>query len=340
MDKQDILNEMTLISVVVPAYNSEKTLKSTLDDILSQTYRQFELILVDDGSKDSTAEICDQYALKDKRIKVIHQNNGGLSCARNNGTQKASGEYITYIDSDDRINKRYLEYMIRAVTETKADLACGSIDRIREDAKPENQDNEYTVTVFNQKEFIREMLTGKRITVSACCRLVPTKWMVSNPFLDGTYYEDLSNTYKVNLMSQKAAFVDAAQYHYVMRGGSITGQKKITEKQCCDYYFAINTCTDSISKIYPEIEKDIAVLKAKDYMALYLNIHRCPESSSTLTAMEQDVLKWMKGNWKKAAGNSMAPRNVRLRAMLFGISPHLYEKLYYYGIRFKGKKIK
>ena len=329
-----------LVSVVVPAYNAEKTIQNTVDDILSQTYHYYELIIIDDGSRDGTSEICDSFAARDSRIRVIHQTNKGLSCARNTGTREAAGQYITYIDSDDRIDKRYLEYLVRAVTETGADVACGRIDRLREGTEPGEGNEEYAVTLFDRKECIRQMLTGKEITVSACCRLVPTDRMIACPFQEGAYYEDLSNTYKVNLMSEKTAFINVPLYHYVMRGGSITGQKQITEKQCRDYYDAVNSCSEEIIARFPDLEKDAAVLKAKDYMSLYLNIHRCPEQNDELAAIEQDVIRWMGNIWMKAARNSMAPQNVRLRAMLFGISPRLYEKMYYLGIGIKGKKIR
>lgn len=97
------------ISIIVPVYNSEKFLGSCLDSILSQSFRDFELILVDDGSRDSSPRICDDYAQKDSRVKVIHKENGGVSAARNDGLDIAKGEYITFIDSDDWVEREYLE---------------------------------------------------------------------------------------------------------------------------------------------------------------------------------------------------------------------------------------
>ena len=124
---------MPKVSVVVPAYNAENTIEKIVKDILNQSYDDFELILVDDGSDDKTAELCDFFASKDPRVIVLHQQNGGLSNARNNGTKKASGEYVTYIDSDDRVESYYLEFLIRAIEEAGVDIACGRIDRVKED---------------------------------------------------------------------------------------------------------------------------------------------------------------------------------------------------------------
>ena len=96
------------ISIIVPVYNSEKYLGACIDSILSQSFRDIELILVDDGSRDSSSRICDDYAQKDGRVKVIHKANGGVSAARNDGLDIAKGEYITFIDSDDWVEREYL----------------------------------------------------------------------------------------------------------------------------------------------------------------------------------------------------------------------------------------
>ena len=96
------------ISIIVPVYNSEKYLGACIDSILSQYFRDFELILVDDGSRDSSPHICDDYTQKDSRVKVIHKENGGVSAARNDGLDIAKGEYVTFIDSDDWVERDYL----------------------------------------------------------------------------------------------------------------------------------------------------------------------------------------------------------------------------------------
>ena len=102
----------SLISVIVPVYNSEQTLNRCIDSILGQTYRNFELFLINDGSKDRSGEICDEYARKDSRVKVFHKENGGVSSARNVGLDNASGEWITFVDSDDRIGQNFLKNLV------------------------------------------------------------------------------------------------------------------------------------------------------------------------------------------------------------------------------------
>ena len=109
---------MALISVIVPVYNAEKYLNRCIDSILGQTFKDFELILIDDGSKDQSGCICDEYGKKDKRIKVIHQDNKGQAAARNKGVLIAQCDWIAFVDADDLIHQQMLEYLYRAATDT------------------------------------------------------------------------------------------------------------------------------------------------------------------------------------------------------------------------------
>lgn len=119
-------NESVAISVIVPVYNSEEYLAQCIDSILAQTYTDFELILVDDGSTDSSGKICDDYARGDNRVIVIHKENAGVSAARNDGIERAKGNYITFVDSDDYIDSNFLESSFIAIGEAASDLLiCG-----------------------------------------------------------------------------------------------------------------------------------------------------------------------------------------------------------------------
>lgn len=122
---KDIIEE--LVSIIVPVYNAEKYLDKCIESILKQSYTNYELLLVDDGSTDMSAGICDSYALKDERIKVFHQNNAGVSSARNKGIQEACGEYITFIDSDDSIQVVHIEGLITGIKKYHCDLAMGDV---------------------------------------------------------------------------------------------------------------------------------------------------------------------------------------------------------------------
>lgn len=115
-----------LISIIVPVYNVEKYLNKCIDSIINQTYKNIEIILVDDGSTDNSGKICDEYLLRDSRIKVIHKNNGGLSSARNEGINISSGEYIGFVDSDDWVEPNMYEEMYKKILYSNADIVdCG-----------------------------------------------------------------------------------------------------------------------------------------------------------------------------------------------------------------------
>lgn len=118
-----IVHMNNLISVIVPVYKVEKYIKKCIESIINQTYENLEIILVDDGSPDNCGKICDEYAKKDKRIKVIHKENGGVSSARNLGLEKSNGQYITFIDSDDWIEEEYCEILLTTLKEQNADCA-------------------------------------------------------------------------------------------------------------------------------------------------------------------------------------------------------------------------
>ncbi|MFR7519988.1 MAG: glycosyltransferase family 2 protein [Mediterraneibacter faecis] len=116
-------NDKNLISVIIPLYNAEKYLKNCITSVVGQTYRNLEIILVDDGSNDNSLSICEKFALQDNRIKVFHQNNGGVASARNKGLSEASGEFIAWVDSDDSIEPEYIEKLYDAVKEYNADIS-------------------------------------------------------------------------------------------------------------------------------------------------------------------------------------------------------------------------
>ena len=116
---------MNKVSIIIPIYNTEKYLKACLDSVLSQTYENLEIILIDDGSTDNSGKIIDDYAKKDHRIKVVHQKNRGQSAARNEGLKKATGDYISFIDADDKIKPNFIEKLLAPFDETTALTVCG-----------------------------------------------------------------------------------------------------------------------------------------------------------------------------------------------------------------------
>lgn len=149
---------MVGISVIVPVYNAERYLARCIDSILTQTYNNFELILVDDGSTDCSGKICDKYAKADARIKVVHKENGGVSTARNAGIDIAKGEYITFIDSDDFVEREFFKYTFNAAQKSKADCVTAGIRYWYED-NSKNKDCVLTEAYFDVTKDLNKHFT-------------------------------------------------------------------------------------------------------------------------------------------------------------------------------------
>lgn len=210
------------VSVVVPVYKVEKYIKECIDSILSQSYQNYELILVDDGSPDCCGQICDDYASRNNQIKVIHKKNGGLSDARNAGIKIASGEYITFIDSDDAISKDYLEKLVSASVKYNADIVQGELTR---KALPELATDTKQVKTFDSEEAFKELLTWKSVKVYAWAKLYKLSLFHEIEYPVGRLNEDCCTTYKLVLESKKIVCIDNVIYFYRITPNSILTSK-------------------------------------------------------------------------------------------------------------------
>ena len=195
-----------LITVVVPIYKVEKYLEKCIDSIIKQTYENLEIILVDDGSPDKCPQICDEYAKKDSRIKVIHKKNGGLSDARNAGIDIAKGEYITFVDSDDYIEKDYVEVLYDSIKENDSDMAIGSHKVIYENGTILNKETGEK-SVLDAKTVLERILYDENIDLSAWAKLYKTELFEEIRYPKGRVFEDAATTYKLVDKSKKISIV-------------------------------------------------------------------------------------------------------------------------------------
>ena len=148
---------MNLISIIIPVYNVEKYLAKCLDSVLNQTYKNLEIILVDDGSKDNSGAICDEYAKRDNRIIVVHQKNSGVSKARNLGMSMATGDYIGFIDSDDTIEANMYEVLLKNAIESGAEISYCGLKQIQLDGKIDYSNNTLEKRVVKKEEAIKDI---------------------------------------------------------------------------------------------------------------------------------------------------------------------------------------
>lgn len=216
--------ERPLISIVVPIYKVEKYLDHCVTSILNQTYKNFELILVDDGSPDRCPQICDKYAASYSYVKVIHKTNGGLSDARNVGMDIARGTYITFIDSDDYVHPYYLELLFKGIKETGADFSLIGLQQVYNmNFSYDIERDAIHVKKYNAGEALCQILYQTFHDVSASGILLPLSLAKKFKFPVKKKFEDLFTTYQYFLNANSVAFVYAIAYYYLQRGGSIRG---------------------------------------------------------------------------------------------------------------------
>lgn len=238
-----------LISVVVPVYKVERYLSKCIDSILCQTQSDFELILVDDGSPDTCGKICDDYAQKDNRIKVIHQKNAGLSEARNSGIAIARGEYLSFIDSDDYVKKDYLERLYALCMNYNADIsACRFYSTRVNDFFP--KDNETDVAVFNDEK-MKVFLSTKKIGTTAWGKLYKRNLFENIRYPKGKYNEDVFTTYLLVHEANRVVSTSYSGYAYRFNEMGIINEKYSRKKM--DMIEAEIARAKFVKKYYPEL---------------------------------------------------------------------------------------
>ena len=214
---------MPTISVIVPVYNVEPYLRQCVDSILGQTFRDFELILVDDGSPDGCPAICDEYAEKDSRVKVIHKENGGLSSARNAGLDVAAGEYIAFVDSDDWIHPEYLERMLAVIKNIHADMAMCGVEKFWED-KPRAEQFPLADECLPHDKAVSLMTTSIWYHMIACNKLYRKSLFDGIRFPEGYLHEDEAIFHRIVERCNQVALVKDVMYHYRQTKSSIMHQ--------------------------------------------------------------------------------------------------------------------
>ena len=212
-----------MISVIIPVYNVEKYLCKCVDSVINQTYKDLEIILVDDGSPDSSGEICDEYAKKDARIKVIHKENGGLSSARNVALDVANGDYVAFIDSDDYINENTLKEVVEKLDETQADVCMFSHYTVNEHGETAHKLplNKEVYEKEDIKDFILPMFIGptqqEQALLGIVCRQVfKRKTIGSLRFKSERDYfaEDVVFNLEFYVNANKMCIIDKPLYYY------------------------------------------------------------------------------------------------------------------------------
>lgn len=310
-----------VVSVIIPVYNVENYLKDCVDSVVSQTAKNIEIILVDDGSTDSSGELCDKIAKTDRRIAVFHKKNGGLSDARNFGLNYANGEYIVFIDSDDVVDKCMIEKLYDMVSENKCDIGIIDPAHFYDSAVP-NYVNVRHTEILDSSSAICTMLYQKKFLVSATGKIYKKQLFDSIKFPVGMIFEDIAIMYKLFDICRKVAYNSSKLYGYRHRNGSITtngfSARDLDILQICDemtmYFEKSNNAISRAVKCY--------TLNAN--FRVYLNCY----NNSEYAIEKEKCAKYIKNNCNDVLFNFKTRLKLKIAILLFIFNKKLMVKMY------------
>lgn len=315
-------NVMAQISVIISLYNVEDYMKKCVASVQKQTFSDLEIILVDDGSEDSTGAICDEFARRDSRISVIHKPNGGISTARNTGLKAAESEYVLFIDGDDYIAPDMIERLYGLLNKYEADMSvCGAYNVYGRSRKPQCSEREEFVCGSGQA--FAYSLTGKKMVGSVCTRLMKRKLIEDLQFPVGKVYEDIFFTILLMQRVRKVAVTTEPMYYYVHREGSITTMPY--QKRDMDVVEACQEALDCIREKFPMYRKEAefrltwAYFTVLDRMLLTENYRELEEFGQTVLFLRRhtgSVLKSREFRTARKIGAAALFLNVRLYRLL------------------------
>ena len=213
-----------IISIIVPVYNVKEYLNKCVESIVNQSYTALEIILVDDGSTDGSAEICDEWEKKDLRVKVIHKSNGGLSDARNCGLSNANGGYVAFVDSDDYVHKNYIEILFRNMLENKAEISICDYLRIDEEQIDSSQELHNKVYIYEGHRILDQLYENNVVMVIAWNKLYKKELFDAVKYPKGRVHEDEYIIHQLLYQCKRVVYTSCKLYYYVQRKGSITSK--------------------------------------------------------------------------------------------------------------------
>lgn len=319
-----------MISVVVPIYNVEKYLAKCIESIIAQTYNNLEIILVDDGSTDNCGKICDDYAKKDQRIKVIHKANGGLSDARNAGIEAAKGYYIGFVDSDDYINVNMYERLSNIIKTDDSKIAVCNFSLVYEEMRKNIFDNNdfsaNYLLIDNKDKLLKYSMKNNYDTFTVAWNKLYLRELFNDiRYPKGKIHEDVFTTYKLLYKAQKISYTKDAMYYYLQRETSITKQK-FSEKRL----HQLDALQEQLEFYQVKKEQEMWDITLF-YYKLFL-IHMLSEVEKN-TKLKKDMMdsykKFYNEQIKKYLGNSCIQFKKKVGYWLYYKFPKFYLWIYY-----------
>ena len=318
---------------MIPVYNVEQYLRRCVESVQKQTYRNMEIILVDDGSTDASGELCDAFSQGDSRIHVLHKRNGGLSDARNAGIDVATGKYITFIDSDDWVSPDFIEILCRNLVQYDADISGCVFQRVYSERVKQADRKAEKVAVWDSREALRKMLRQEDgFTTSACALLYKRECFQSIRYPRGKFFEDLGTTYKILGSAKKVVRSNLFLYYYYVRPGSIANQS-FRPEYMDEYRFALDV-VEYVERHYLALRRDAENRLVGVCFHIYMSMSR--EQMRQYRQECQTLLSEIRRRRRTAILGRDTPAKVRLGclASLFGMG---FARFVYRLLRVRGK---
>lgn len=310
------------ISIIVPVYNVEAYLERCVESILKQTYTNLEILLVNDGSTDHSGELCDQLALRDPRIRVIHKENGGLSDARNRGIEESSSDLIGFIDSDDYIDEDMYETLYHQMLKSKADLSmCGHYDVYHQ--IPERQVDDIMTWELKPEEAIKMVMEAKILSVTAVNKLYKKELFEHLRFEIGKIAEDAFIMIRLINQCQKVVATNEKKYYYVHRENSITTQK--FSLKFLNVIEAYEQNANIIKENYPKLT-DVAIMRL-NWAYFYVLDRLLVDTDFEDKVLEERLIDYLKKNTISILKDSRFTRARKMSFLALCFSRKLYTKI-------------
>lgn len=325
---------MPFVSVIVPVFNAQNYIEKCLNSIKNQTYRDFEVLMVDDGSEDGSAEICKKFCGIDERFKYFYQDNSGPDMSRKAGTEIASGQYIMFVDSDDYISDQMLEHLIDAANEYNADVICGQIVRVSGEKKWDATAHSNSVKIYEDKKAAMEAYFCDGFLVgSYVAKLINTKLMKKYSFVQNSIIgEDISGILFLIENSKKIVVIPEVDYFYSWNGTSISHSGYTPRhKESLKNYIKVR---DSALSMEYLPKSTVCGYFAGFQMATATAMSR----NWTFDEEAIDLLRLdLKKNWKNINGSKKLARYMKICILIYIISPKLFFFLYRIVYLFTGR---
>ena len=313
-----------LISVIVPIYNVEKYLPECIDSIINQTYKNIEILLINDGLTDNCDKICDEYSKKDERIKVIHKENGGLSDARNCGIDIANGEYIAFVDSDDYLSEQFIEKLYISIIENNTKLSqCNFVKVTNNYVEIEKRGYNEKIKTKSGYEMIKDLYTNHWENIVAWNKLYAKELFNDLRYPYGKIHEDEFITYQVLYKLDNVAIVEEYLYKYRQNENSITGEK--FKLQRLDVLKALE---ERIKFFEQKNEKQLYEMSLIAYLwklkECYVKTRKYINDSKDI---QKETIEKYKANSKKVLKLKAMGKLIKIKILIFYVFYPIYYKI-------------